>query len=86
METEKKQDGYRNEEYSNSSDDRWLRMRVRDRYRWSAFDDYDWNDYRYNSWAMGASTYNPFTGITGTIILAITTVGIVIGTRIALGS
>lgn len=63
VETEKKRDGYRSEEYSNSSDDRWLRMRVRDRYRWSAFDDYDWNDYRYSSWNMGAygyAGYNPF--------------------------
>lgn len=38
-----------NDEYVNS-DDRWLRMRVRNRYRWSTFDDYEWNDWRYNSW------------------------------------
>jgi hypothetical protein len=61
VETEKKRDGYRNDEYySNSSDDQWLRMRVRDRYRWSAFDDYDWNDYRYSSWNMGGYGYNGY--------------------------
>ena len=43
-----------------SYDDRWLRMRVGNRYRWSAFDDYDWNDYRYNSWSYGYNTYSPF--------------------------
>lgn len=50
-------DRYRSEEYLNS-DDRWLRMRVRNRYRWSAFDDYGWNDWRYNSW--GYNSYNPY--------------------------
>jgi uncharacterized membrane protein YgcG len=60
VETERKRDGYyRADDYS-SSDDRWLRMRVRDRYRWSAFDDYDWNDWRYNSWATGAYSYSPY--------------------------
>ena len=55
VETEQKRDGYyRADDYS-SYDDRWLRMRVRDRYRWSAFDDYDWN---YNSWAYGPYSYN----------------------------
>ena len=39
-------------------DDRWLRMRVMNRYRWSAFDDYDWNDWRYNSWAY--TSYSPY--------------------------
>src|SRR5215210_1700039 len=42
----------RADEYVNS-DDRWLRMRVRNPYRWSTFDDYGMygmNDYRYNSW------------------------------------
>lgn len=38
--------GYDDQHY----DDYWLRMRVRNRYRWSAFDDYGWNDYGYNSW------------------------------------
>ena len=37
-------DRYSNDEYVNS-DDRWLRMRVRNRYRWSAFDDYAYNDF-----------------------------------------
>ncbi len=41
-----------------SYDDRWLRMRVRNPYRWSAFDDYDWNDWRYNTWTY--SYYSPY--------------------------
>lgn len=41
-----------------SYDDRWLRMRVSNRYRWSAFDDYDWNDWRYNTWSY--NYYNPY--------------------------
>lgn len=54
-------DRYRsNDEYINS-DDRWLRMRVRNRYRWSAFDDYQWNDWRYNSWSYNSyNSYSPF--------------------------
>ena len=40
-----------------SADDWWLRMRVMNPNRWSAFDDYDWNDYRYNSWSY--NYYNP---------------------------
>jgi uncharacterized membrane protein YgcG len=35
---------YRSYEYDDA-DDRWLRMRVRNPYRWNAFDDYDWNIY-----------------------------------------
>jgi len=51
---------YRNDDYMNS-DDRWLRMRVRNRYRWSAFDDYEWNDWRYNSWSYNSyNSYTPF--------------------------
>jgi hypothetical protein len=49
-----------NDDYINS-DDRWLRMRVRNRYRWSAFDDYQWNDWRYNSWSYNSyNSYSPF--------------------------
>jgi hypothetical protein len=58
VETDQRRDGsYRGgDDYS--YDDRWLRMRVRDRYRWSAFDDYDWN---YNPMAYGPySYYNSF--------------------------
>lgn len=47
----------RNNDYY-SYDDRWLRMRVMNRYRWSAFDDYDWNDWRYNTWSYNA--YSPY--------------------------
>jgi len=58
--TERSETRYRNDEYVNS-DDRWLRMRVRNRYRWSAFDDYEWNDYRYNSWSYNSyNSYTPF--------------------------
>lgn len=39
---------YNSYQYDNSSD-RWLRMRVRNPYRWNAFDDYDWN--AYNGWS-----------------------------------
>jgi hypothetical protein len=49
-------DRYSGYEYDNP-DDRWLRMRVRDPYRWSTFDDYGYGyaNYGYNSWA-----YNPY--------------------------
>ena len=52
--------GYYNTGDSYSYDDRWLRMRVRDRYRWNAFDDYDWNygGMMYNPYY--ASSYNPY--------------------------
>ena len=54
------EDQYRSNEYVHP-DDRWLRMRVRNRYRWSSFDDYDWNDWRYNSWSYNSyNTYSPF--------------------------
>lgn len=59
VETDQRKDGYYRggDDYS-SYDDRWLRMRVRDRYRWSAFDDYDWN---YGSLAYGGYYgYNPY--------------------------
>ena len=48
---------YRNNDYY-SYDDRWLRMRVANRYRWSAFDDYDWYDWRYNTWSY--HHYSPY--------------------------
>jgi len=57
---EQRRDGrgsYRNDDYY-SYDDRWLRMRVTNRYRWSAFDDYDYYDWRYNPWAYNA--YSPY--------------------------
>ena len=50
------QDQY--ESYASSSDDEYLRMKVRDHERWSAIDDYDyWNDSRYYS----NNYYNPYT-------------------------
>lgn len=51
------QQGNRRDDYY-SYDDRWLRMRVSNRYRWSAFDDYDWNDWRYNTWSY--NYYSPY--------------------------
>src|SRR5689334_2935012 len=54
VQVDKQKDGY----YATSEDDQWLRMRVRNQARWSAFDDYDWNDYRYNSWTY--ASYSPF--------------------------
>lgn len=37
------------EEYINSADDRYLRMKVANNYRWSSLDDFDyWNDSRYD--------------------------------------
>lgn len=53
VETDRQRDGYYRGNDYNSYDDRWLRMRVRDRYRWSAFDDYDWT---YSSF------YGPYSG------------------------
>ncbi len=42
----KRQDRY--EDYVSSEDDRYLRMKIRNRDRWSTIDDYDyWNDSRY---------------------------------------
>lgn len=46
---------YRNYEVE-TSEDRWLRMRVRNPYRWNSFDDYDWNIH--NSWTR--NTYSPY--------------------------
>lgn len=44
--------------YASSSDDDYLRMKVRDHERWSAIDDYDyWYDSRYYS----NNLYNPYT-------------------------
>jgi hypothetical protein len=60
------EDRYRNEEYVNP-DDRWLRMRVRNRSRWSTFDDYAYNDWRYSNYGHNSyysyspfNTYSPF--------------------------
>lgn len=50
---------YQQDDYSYNSDDRYLRMRVRDRNRWSYFDDYGMNDYYsgYNSYNYGNYGY-----------------------------
>jgi hypothetical protein len=48
---------YNSYQYTNP-DDNWLRMRVYNRSRWSAFDEYDWNDWRYNSWTY--NLYSPY--------------------------
>ena len=49
-------DGY--DDYA-TSEDRWLRMRVRDRYRWSAFDDYYYSPY----YSPFYSPYNPYSSM-----------------------
>lgn len=46
---------YRSYEYDDV-DDRWLRMRVRNPYRWNAFDNYDF--FMPNSWATWNSPYS----------------------------
>jgi len=48
VETKPNKNRYQSYEYD-EADDRWLRMRVRNPYRWNAFDDYDWNTY--SSWS-----------------------------------
>lgn len=55
-ETEKERNAYRAEE-EDYADDRWLRWRVRNRTRWSAFDDYDYYAYDYR-YANTFSYYN----------------------------
>jgi hypothetical protein len=63
----KQRDRY--EEYVTSEDDQYLRMKIRNRQRWSTIDDYSyWNDsrytspyYSYNSWNTWNSWYSPFT-------------------------
>lgn len=60
----------RYESYTSSSDDDYLRMKVRNHYRWGYIDDYDyWYDSRYyysnyyNPWSVGFSLgfgYNPY--------------------------
>lgn len=51
----------RYEEYVSSSDDRYLRMKVANRNRWDAIDDYSyWNDSRFDFY--GNKYYNNFNG------------------------
>ncbi len=46
VETQKERESYRTEEYY-APDDRYLRWKVRNRNRWSTFDDYSSNDFYY---------------------------------------
>ncbi|HEX6914887.1 MAG TPA: hypothetical protein VF145_06580 [Chitinophagaceae bacterium] len=62
--TEDKEEEQKVEE-NTTADDQYLKMKVRDRYRWSRIDDYDyWNDTRYdhcNCHCTGGSYgYNPY--------------------------
>jgi uncharacterized membrane protein YgcG len=54
VETQKDRDAYYDEGYS---EDRYLRLKVGNRTRWSVYDDYanNWYDYRY-----GSISYNPY--------------------------
>lgn len=49
----------RNDDYYSSIDDNYLRMMVRNRYRWNSLDDYDyWFDSRYNYCNTNTWNYN----------------------------
>jgi hypothetical protein len=70
VKTEEKQDE-KVEDKTADSEDQYLKMKVRNRYRWTSIDDYDyWNDTRYNhcncqcnnSFGYGYY-YNPYTPI-----------------------
>lgn len=57
---EVKKDQYRSRGYEyDNPEDRYLRMKVRNPYRWNSFDDYYYNDWAYSS-PYGYSSYNPF--------------------------
>src|SRR4051794_16806071 len=50
------------EDYTSSSEDAYLRMKIQDRYRWSALDDYDYwysPNYAFNNY-YGYNSFNPF--------------------------
>lgn len=59
---EKREDrGYRQETSDTYYEDRYLRMRVRDRYRWSALDDFYFNNtYAYNYYGYSNNWNNPW--------------------------
>jgi len=57
---EVKKDQYRSRGYEyDNPDDRYLRMKVRNPYRWNSFDDYYYNDWAYTN-SFGYSSFNPF--------------------------
>lgn len=59
--TYNKDNSARYEEYISSSDDRYLRMKVSNRNRWDAIDDYSyWNDSRFDFY--GYNNYNNYYG------------------------
>lgn len=50
------------DDYTSSNDDRYLRMKIQDRYRWGALDDYNyWSSpgYAFNNY-YGYNSFNPF--------------------------
>src|SRR3954471_3876799 len=50
------------EDYTSSNEDAYLRMKIQDRYRWSALDDYDYwysPSYAFNNY-YGYNSFNPF--------------------------
>ena len=58
---EVKKDQYRSRGYEyDNPDDRYLRMKVRNPYRWNSFDDYYYNDWAYTNSYYGYNSFNPF--------------------------
>lgn len=57
---EVKKDQYRSRGYEyDNAEDRYLRMKVRNPYRWNTFDDYYYNDWAYTN-NYGYNSFNPF--------------------------
>jgi hypothetical protein len=51
------------QDYTSSSDNRYLRMKAQNRYRWSSIDDFDyWNNpgYAYNNYYSSYGRFNPY--------------------------
>ena len=56
-----KKDNQQYQEYVSSMDDRYLRMKVANRYRWGIIDNYDyWYDSRYDFSSYYYNAYNPY--------------------------
>lgn len=70
VQTQSRDDRYNNrqqedeyEDYTSNSDDNYLRMKIQNRYQWSALDDYNYwysPNYAYNNY-YGFNSFNPYT-------------------------